>query len=412
MAENARVTCDQTEELLSGLIDEALEPAEHAAILRHLLGCQRCRATLTALRANAAALGELREVAVPAGFLKGVEARLPHSSRRSLARRLFTPWHVKVPIQAAALVLLAVGSVLLFRSSPEMKRAVLDAERLTAPAVPPSGEGRADPPAPAAPAAPRARDEIAPLARPEADRRVSNQRAAEAPAERPKARRAPSAEVPRAIEADAKPRALPPASPDESKAAEPAPKTALAEPRARADAPASSATPPSGVGALRGETPDAGARPAAPPDEGDRFRGAPAEQERRDAAEAPETTKDLRSAMEASEGQGQVGRPRSRPAPAREPAKREGLAKAAVASIRLRVPNRIEAAARLREGLPALGAEVAPDPGDPLRVTVPAGRYEAFLGFLRSVGEIQGTVPPAPASPDASLQIVLRLVPR
>ena len=411
MANGSQLTCDQAEELLSGLIDERLEPAEHAAILRHVIGCERCRATLTALRANAAALGELREVAVPAGFVKGVEARLPQPARRSLVTRLFIPWQVKVPIQAAALVLLGVGSVLLFRSSPNMQRTVREADRFQAPAVPLSGEGQEKVTALRPPVAPEARDQARPPASADPGRPAAKQRAGVAPTDRLKAQAAPAplAEAGRADEADAKRKPLAPRPSAESRAAEPAPKRALIEPRSEVGPPASAPAPGSAVESPKRESSGAGSGAQA---NAERPRDEQSDAARRDRAKAPEAQKDLRSAMEASESQREVAGTVSRGTPAQESAKRQALAKTAVASIRLRVPNSIEAAARLREGLAGVGAEVAPGSGEPLQILVLAGRYDALLALLRTVGEVEGKVPVAPDSPDAPVRLTIRLLSR
>lgn len=391
MAESSAMTCTQAEELLSGLLDERLEPLEHAAILRHLLGCERCRATLTALRANAEALGELREVAVPAGFVRAVEARLPQPARRSIVARLFIPWQVKVPIQAAALVLLAVGSVLLFRSSPEMGRAVREAERFQAPAAPPVSESKEKLAAPGASSVPTARDQVRPSGPVEAGRPTAEQQATGVPADRLKEQPAPapSGEARRADEADAKRGAL-----ETAPAAEP--KTPGMKQELR------SIPQETGETAAKQQTQSASSEPV----ERRRTPAITAE------PNAPEPQKDLRAAREEAAPQRDLKAAAPGSAVAPKSALRQEVVKAAVASIRLRVPNSIEAGTRLREGLPSVGAEVAPGSGEPLQIVVPAGRYDAFLALLRTVGDIEGAVPPTPASPDASVRLTIRLLSR
>jgi hypothetical protein len=63
-------------------------------------------------------------VRAPAGFVDRVlEAARPVSWPRRLVRGLFLPWPVKLPMEAAAVVLVAVGVALVYRGTPELELA-------------------------------------------------------------------------------------------------------------------------------------------------------------------------------------------------------------------------------------------------------------------------------------------------
>ena len=62
-------------------------------------------------------------VRAPAGFVDRVlEAARPVPWPRRLVRGLFVPWPVKLPMEAAAVVLVAVGVALVYRGSPELQQ--------------------------------------------------------------------------------------------------------------------------------------------------------------------------------------------------------------------------------------------------------------------------------------------------
>src|SRR6266850_2970143 len=63
------MTCDETRELLSPYLDEALAPDERSLVDAHLEGCAECRGELEALRGTIALLHRLEPVRAPGGFV-------------------------------------------------------------------------------------------------------------------------------------------------------------------------------------------------------------------------------------------------------------------------------------------------------------------------------------------------------
>ncbi|MGH7407675.1 MAG: zf-HC2 domain-containing protein, partial [Candidatus Methylomirabilales bacterium] len=147
-------------ELLTGYLDAALTAEERSRVENHLAACGVCRADLEELRRNAAAVGNLPELPVAPDFAGRVAARLPRPGLAQTLAGLLSAGGRRLPLAAAAALLLAVGAAYL-------------ASRLTTPAPLPVAQS---PPA----ASPQDVD------RPE-PRQKQQREAAEAPVPREKA---------------------------------------------------------------------------------------------------------------------------------------------------------------------------------------------------------------------------------
>jgi hypothetical protein len=140
------VTCHDARPQLSALLDDALSVAEHQALEAHLAGCAECRRELEQLRGTVALLGRLPPAHAPAGFVDRVmdAAYRPPWWRRMLDT-LFRPLRVKLPLEAAAALLVGVSALYVYQHAPEVQ----DLARQESP-VP----GPASPAAPSQPPAP------------------------------------------------------------------------------------------------------------------------------------------------------------------------------------------------------------------------------------------------------------------
>jgi hypothetical protein len=135
------MTHDEARELFTARIDDALAADERARLERHLAGCADCRRELERLERTVALLHQARPVHAPAGFVERVAAAVrPAPPRRRLVHALFRPLPVKLPLHAAALVLVAITATWLLRTPHEAGRAAL------APATPASEPSTAPPP--------------------------------------------------------------------------------------------------------------------------------------------------------------------------------------------------------------------------------------------------------------------------
>jgi hypothetical protein len=113
------MTCHDARERLSALMDDALGAEERGAVAEHLATCAECRRELERLRGTVALLRAVEPARAPVGFVDRVlAAARPEPWPRRLFRALLLPWPVKLPIEAAAIVLVAVGVVYVFRSTP------------------------------------------------------------------------------------------------------------------------------------------------------------------------------------------------------------------------------------------------------------------------------------------------------
>src|SRR5206468_3937024 len=134
-----RMTCTETRDLFSALADDALTPAERAALDAHLAGCADCRRELAGLLRTVKLVRAIDPARAPAGFVDRVRpAARPEPAPKRLARRLLAPWQT-LPLGAAALFLIAGLAALPFPGPHEPRQAAPHPPRDTAPAAP---EGR------------------------------------------------------------------------------------------------------------------------------------------------------------------------------------------------------------------------------------------------------------------------------
>src|SRR5262249_49133855 len=100
------VTCADARDTRSALVDDALVPAERAAVETHLATCADCRRELERLRATVALLQGMERPRAPVGFVDRVVAAVrPEPWPRRLGRWLFVPLGVKLPVETAAVAI-------------------------------------------------------------------------------------------------------------------------------------------------------------------------------------------------------------------------------------------------------------------------------------------------------------------
>ena len=140
------MTCSETRDLLSAWLDQALDPHEREQVEAHLAGCPECCRELEGLRSTVTVLSRVGHPRAPVGFVDRVMGEVyPAPWYRKLGRLVFQPLSVKLPLEAGAMVVIAILGVYLLQGTPEMK----DAARPDVPAMAP----RPDSP-PVAPPAP------------------------------------------------------------------------------------------------------------------------------------------------------------------------------------------------------------------------------------------------------------------
>jgi hypothetical protein len=116
--------CAEVQKQLSAYIEKAVSPKQKALIEAHLKGCKRCKQALADLKKTVDYVQRLEEVEPPPWLTQRVMARVRSEAeaKQGMWRRLFFPFHIKVPLEALALILVAVGAVYIFKTvQPEMQ---------------------------------------------------------------------------------------------------------------------------------------------------------------------------------------------------------------------------------------------------------------------------------------------------
>jgi hypothetical protein len=98
--------CVRTEDILSAYLDGDLPEREREEVTAHLRKCPRCAEEERALRETVSLLRTLPVEKAPPGLLAGVRRRIgEEKAAEPLWKKLFLPAHVKIPLEAAAVVL-------------------------------------------------------------------------------------------------------------------------------------------------------------------------------------------------------------------------------------------------------------------------------------------------------------------
>lgn len=136
------MNCHDASARFSDLRDGRLSGVGRTELEGHLAICPACRREWAHFQETIEALHGLTPVEPSPGFASRVRAQIetPPWPRR-LVRRLFVPWQVKLPLEAVALLLLAIGTVLIYQRSPEMRQ-VVERPGPQQPAVPVEPERR------------------------------------------------------------------------------------------------------------------------------------------------------------------------------------------------------------------------------------------------------------------------------
>lgn len=93
--------CPRASSLLSQYIDGDLSPEVRRMMDEHLAGCEKCSSELREIARTVETLGSLERIAAPQGFLARVHTRVDESTlTRRFFRSLFSPIHVKLPLEA------------------------------------------------------------------------------------------------------------------------------------------------------------------------------------------------------------------------------------------------------------------------------------------------------------------------
>lgn len=103
---------------LSEYLDNNITPQERAKIEEHLKTCQECASALSELQKTVEHIKTVEELAPPAWMTQKIMAkvRAEAETKKSLFEKLFLPLSIKLPLQAVAVVFLAVTAFYMYQS--------------------------------------------------------------------------------------------------------------------------------------------------------------------------------------------------------------------------------------------------------------------------------------------------------
>lgn len=130
--------CSQVQKRLSAYLEGSLSPEEQALVEKHLKPCEKCSQSLLELKRTLEHLQGLPEVEPPPWLAERVMARVRSEpeARRGIWQILFHPIHIKVPLEAAGVIAIAVTTIYLFKAmQPAMRLSQEPLEEIRPPAV-------------------------------------------------------------------------------------------------------------------------------------------------------------------------------------------------------------------------------------------------------------------------------------
>ena len=130
--------CHEVQERLPAYLEGSLSPEERAAIKEHLKPCEKCSQSLADLQKAIAYVRDLPEVEPPAWLAQRVMARVRSEAeaRKGIWQILFYPIHIKLPLEAAAAIAIAVSTIYVFKTmEPTMYLSKAPSEGVRAPAI-------------------------------------------------------------------------------------------------------------------------------------------------------------------------------------------------------------------------------------------------------------------------------------
>lgn len=115
--------CAAILELLSEYIDGTLDVQTRTWVEKHIAICENCKQELSSLRAVVQELGVLDPVKPPADFLEKIHERMEtRSGFKKILRKLFVPFHIKIPFELAAAATVTILVVLVLNiQQPEIQ---------------------------------------------------------------------------------------------------------------------------------------------------------------------------------------------------------------------------------------------------------------------------------------------------
>lgn len=127
--------CHHIRNQLSLFIDGLVSPADSTLIREHLRTCQKCAEEYADLQKTVAHVQSLEEVEPPSWLTQKVITKIRTAAEqdRSFLHKLFYPLHIKLPLEAFAMIAVAVIAFYVFRSTPSELISVQEPAGVTRP---------------------------------------------------------------------------------------------------------------------------------------------------------------------------------------------------------------------------------------------------------------------------------------
>jgi len=125
--------CNNIQEKLSSYIEGVISPEEKILIDEHLKSCQRCNESLAELKRTIEYVQDLEDIEPPLWLTRNVMARITSEvkPKKGILQKLFYPLRIKLPIEAAAVFLIAVTAIYIFKTiQPGVKLAKIPSEEM------------------------------------------------------------------------------------------------------------------------------------------------------------------------------------------------------------------------------------------------------------------------------------------
>jgi len=117
------MNCQEVKELFSDYLDGRLAPSQVILLEEHANICSACAPELADLRATVSLMGSLGGIETSADFLARVNEKIDQTRNPGrLWSRLFEPIRIKLPLEAAALLLVSTLALYLYQRSPELSQ--------------------------------------------------------------------------------------------------------------------------------------------------------------------------------------------------------------------------------------------------------------------------------------------------
>ena len=126
--------CNDIQEKLSVYIEGDISSEERMLIDEHLKSCQQCNETIAEMKKTTEYVRNLGDIEPPIWLTQKIMTKIRSEAdkEKSIWQKLFHPLHIKLPVEAAVAVLLAVTTIYIFKTmQPEMKLAKAPVEEMT-----------------------------------------------------------------------------------------------------------------------------------------------------------------------------------------------------------------------------------------------------------------------------------------